>query len=978
MVSKFFFIQRNFLYLSRLNKLFSLLLFLFNLVKTTMLLSKLTYLLLASSLVTLWICPVAIGKNPVASSPIRQADTSLAVRAADSLQIIQMIDRGFREIEKTKTVKAQNKFYSIIENAINLARKSGLLLLTGKKINETGKQLRNEARYPMALWLHKKSIEIGKETGNIKLLILSYNDLGVVFRRIDSYQKAMDYHLKALRLATKTNDSVSMAIAINSIGNVNLMIGDNDKALQYFKQSLKLEQNQNDPLGIAININNIGHAYEQKGFLTKALKYYELSLSINKRIQSKRGIVICSNDIANVLKKQGKYSEALNYSKSAILLAKEIKDLDNLAYSYVNSGALYGEMNNFKKALYYLEPGIKLSKKIRARSTLFEGYTALFRTYMGMKKYEKAISYLKLKQIYHDSLLNLEVLKSIARMQIQFDTERQKSQLELQKQQTKIAMLSLKKQKYLLYFAWSAFAIVLIVLAFVSFYLYNKNRQNHLLKEKNHEIEKAQNELKDTNKALIQAIGKAENSTQAKSTFLANMSHEIRTPLNSVIGFSDLLFAMTTDEKQKNYLRAIKSSGESLLSLINDILDLSKIEKGSIVLKFKETDIRKIIVDVVNIFSPEASEKNLQIVTEIDDNLPQSIVFEETRLRQILFNLVGNAIKFTHKGEITISARFEPEHIPGKIKLIIGVEDTGPGIPLKEQESVFMPFYQAQTHEKTNGTGLGLAISQRLANAMYGEIKLKSTPGKGSLFSVIFHDVLLGGKTAVKAPETKKSPDRNMKKCLFINQPHPVKNELKQVFISYGFEVDDVGLDLSLAKKNILHFRLVVFCCLEEEILQNARNIFEKENLDNKHVFLILNINENLHVDRTKAFVIQLFNSQVNEIKNSLREFLRQFDEDECARQLFSLMKSTRGEELFKEIKQLYQYDFEPAVHTKMFDRIGAFTRHLQHIATDYQLPNLIAFTNDLDRHLKNFDVVAIEKQLRIFKKAFALSFSKR
>ena len=956
--------------------MFSLLLF--NFVKTTMLLSKLTYRLFVLSLVTLWICPGAIGKNPAACSPVLQADTLLAVRATDSLQIIHMIGQGLREIEKTENVQAQDKFHSVIENAVNLARKSGLLLLAGIKINQAGRQLRNEAQYPMALWLHKKGIEIGKETGNTKLLIFSYNDIGVVFRRIDSYQKAMDYHLKALRLATKINDSIGMAIAINSIGNVNLMIGDNDKALQYFKQSLKLEQTPNNPLGIAINMNNIGHAYEQKGFLTKALKYYELSLSINKKIHSKKGIIICSNDIASVLKKQGKYIEALKYSKKAIMLAKEIKDLDNLAYSYVNSGALYEEINDFKNALHYLEPGIKLAKKIRARSILEEGYAALFRNYLGMKEYEKAINYLKLKQIYHDSLLNLEVRKSIARMQIQFDTERQKNQLELQKQETKIAMLSLKKQKYLLYFAWSAFAIALILLAFVSFYLYNKNRQNYLLKEKTHEIEKAQNELKNTNKALIQAIEKAENSTQAKSAFLANMSHEIRTPLNSVIGFSDLLFAMTTDEKQKSHLRAIKSSGESLLSLINDILDLSKIEKGNIDLKFKETDIRKIIIDVVNIFSPEASEKNLHFVTKIDDNLPPSIIFEETRLRQILFNLVGNAIKFTHKGEITISARFEPEYTPGEIKLIIGVEDTGPGIPLEEQESVFMPFYQAQTGEKTNGTGLGLAISQRLVKAMHGEIKLKSTPGKGSLFSVIFHNVLLGTKTAVTAPKTKTSPDRSRKKCLFINQPHPIRNELKQVFISHGFEVDDVGLNFSLAKKNILHFRLIVFCCLEEETLQNARNIFEKENLDNKHVFLILNINENFHIDKTKAIVIQLFNRQPNEIKDDLREFIRQFDEDECARQLFSLKESTPEEELLKDIRQLYQHDFEPAVHTKMFDRIEVFTRHLQQIAIDYQLPNLMAFTNDLDGHLKNFDVVAIEKQLRIFKKAFTLSFNKK
>ena len=642
-------------------------------------------------------------------------------------------------------------------------------------------------------------------------------------------------------------------------------------------------------------------------------------------------------------------------------------------------------MKDYEKAFQYLKPGIELAKKIRARSVLKEGYDILFSTYMNMKKYKEAIKYLKLTQVYHDSLLNLDVRKGIARLQIQFETERQQNQMQLQKQKTKIAMLQLKKQKYMLYFAWSAFAILLFLLAFLSYYLYNKNKQNRLLLEKTRKIEITQKELKESNKALQQAIKKAEESAKAKTNFLANISHEIRTPLNSVTGFSDLLYAMTNNEAQKNYLHAIKSSGESLLNLINDILDLSKIEEGNINLEFKETDIRKMIDDMMNIFSLEASDKSLHLVANIDKSFPQHIIFEEARLRQILLNIIGNAIKFTPQGSINITVHSEAEDNSKNIKLIIQIADTGSGISPKEQQSIFTPFHQGQTSEKIKGTGLGLAISQRLVSALGGEIKLRSKPGKGSLFSVIFHHVQVD-ENMVTTSEAEPLAPKNDKKCLFINQPHELKDGLKdelkdglkQIFVSQGFEVEDVGLNLSRARKNISNFRLIVFCCLDDEILQNARNIFEKENLDKQYLFLILNINKSFSIDQAKATTIHLYNQSSNEAKSALREFLRQFDEDECARQLFILPDPTDEQKFSADIMHLYSNDFKPVLNTKMFDKIGVFTQHLRLIATKYKLSKLLEYTDDMDLHRENFDIIAIEKQLRIFNKAFELTFSKK
>ncbi len=889
----------------------------------------------------------------------------------DSLYLMRLMDRAFRQIEENDGLQAENKLFKTIDTAIAQAATPKYLVLIGKRINQIGAQMRNEARYGLAISLHKKALEMGKNTGNKHLITLSCNNLGVVYRRIDSYQKAMEYHLKALGLANETKDSVSMAMAVNSIGNVYLMLENYSKALLYFKKSLRLEQNRKNPIGIAINLNNIAHVYEAKGQLNKALKYYELSLDINRNIHSKRGIAINSNNIASLLSKQGKYLEALAYAKRAIRLAGIIKDYENLAYAYIQTGALYSAMKKYNQAFEYLAPGIALAKRIQARSVLEKGYNTLFNTYLRMKKYEEAINYLKLKQAYHDSLINLEVKKNIARLQIQFDTERQKNEIQLEQQKTKIAQLQLKKQRYLLYFTWSAFAILLIILAFVSFYLFNKNRQNILLLEKTKALEAAQKELEKTNRSLQQAIKKAENSARAKTNFLANISHEIRTPLNSVIGFSELLFSLTDDEKQKSYLQTIKSSGESLLALINDILDLSKIEEGNINLEFKETNIRKIIEDVFNIFSLEAAEKGLRLVTEVEENVPQYLIFEEARLRQILLNLVGNAIKFTTEGSVTIHVYAQPEEKSENLTLTVEVIDTGPGISPEDQETIFMPFHQAHTAQQTQGAGLGLSITRRLVKAMNGEIKLVSSPGKGSRFITIFHKVLPANQADDSNPKDLVTDNIRLKKCLFISEPHPLKKALLQILLSKGFQAQDIGLNLSQAKKIMANFRLVIFCCLENEILQNIRNIFEKENLDNKYVFLILNTSEDFPIDPSKAVSISLHGLSDKEIKQALRNFLQQFEEEETARQLFHAKKPNKNKVFFTKLQQIYEEDFSEAFQTKMFDKIALFVQHIKELSASYGLDNLDIYAREMDRHLTDFDIVFIEQQMRIFQKAY-------
>ena len=554
-----------------------------------------------------------------------------------------------------------------------------------------------------------------------------------------NYYKAQINLDEALELAEKSGNKKSIGLIYARKGKLQHIISEEDKAIKSLNKAIEIQRIINDN-------ENLGKSYKTFGDVYVAKKDYYSALDSYTAAKSKFEEEDSNEDLAETLLCEGKTYEYLkNYRKSrdiieqSLAIAKKGDYLKTQSEALINQAVVYNKLSNNEKALALANEGLQIATSNKFTSILNESYLIISGLYKDAGNYKLSRDYLDLHLKLSDSIRSLTRINSSRDQETQYLLSE-----EIEKNKEVVQELEKAKDDKNLNTLISIFSVALITLfSLLTLSLYKNNnirlKTNNMLHKKNGE--------------LIIAKEKAELASKTKANFLSTVTHELRTPLYAVTGLSNMLLDENPKPEQIQHLKSLKFSGDYLLTFINDILQINKIEANKVDIEPESFSLKKKINNIVLALNNSANDNNIKIHFEYDKDLPEHFIADQLKISQILINLIGNSIKFTKDGDIWIRV-YKIEEKDKIYTLRFEVEDNGIGISQEKQDNMFESFSQGsiQINRKYGGTGLGLSIVKGLMDILKGKIYVRSELGKGTTF---YFEIPLEHTTIEEAKENK-------------------------------------------------------------------------------------------------------------------------------------------------------------------------------------------------------------------------------
>ena len=573
-----------------------------------------------------------------------------------------------------------------------------------------------------AFYFWQLEIDFARSKGYKKYIANALNNQGFCFFIKDKYFEALEYFQEALDIRQEIGDLQGLASSFNSIGGLYQKQKDYPKALEYLQEVLKIDEAILGKRRVAGTTINIGGLYTEMGDYTNALLYCRRGVAICEEIGEKSYLANGLGNIGIIYIAQGNYSKALIELKRSLAIFQEIGSKEGQGENCNYIGGIYNKKGDHQEALIWCKKALNINEELGSIFQHKNSCECIYTSYKALGNLDEALFYHEKMKALHDRLPKDDVTKKLQQMEFAKQVL-QDSLATAEKErliQTAHQEELRKRDRIRNMLLASGILFLVLVVGLLSRLRY---------------IRKTQAVLEEKNRLIEAEKEKAKSSEKAKQQFLANMSHEIRTPMNAIKGMTDILLRREPQQHQLSYLNAIKESSNSLLVIINDILDISKVEAGKIDLEEIPFSLLDVIRNVNTIMQFKAEEKGLLLKSSIEKDIVTAVIGDPTRLLQILINLVGNSIKFTEKGTITIQLKTEQKD-SAQIVAKFCISDTGLGIGEDRLEKIFNSFEQAysDTTRKFGGTGLGLSISKKLVEIQEGKIWAESEKGKGSEF----------------------------------------------------------------------------------------------------------------------------------------------------------------------------------------------------------------------------------------------------